>query len=146
MTTPNDNNGHDETMATDPSLDRFAQSLRAGLPRLSRAAMARIERAMSAELDRAYPPAPLPLAMPAGGWRRWGAIAAMFLLVGGFAMRVSLDPVQPALPVVASRVVDEFGVVIDPAPSATQVSQWDALATSLERYASLIGLERFARR
>jgi len=148
------NNGSDDVATGDASLDRFASALRSGLPRLPDAAMRRIERSFAAELDRAQPPTPLPMRE----WPRWVAVAAMFVVTVGLCWHVSTGPASPARPPVAGRVVDEYQVVLEvnnhglsgdaviSLGTGGAASAWDSLFQSLDRYASLFGVERLTRR
>lgn len=138
---PHDMN-EDNSAEDDPSLEGFARQLRRDLPRLPDAAMQRIERCMQAELDEVFPRAPIPIS----AWPRWVAVAAMLLLVIGLAWHVSTDRNVPSRPQVASRVSDEFQIVIESETAAGDHTVWDALFPPLDRYAGLLGLERLTRR
>lgn len=144
MSDMNEPNSDSQASPGDPALDRFAASLRERLPRLSSEAMGRVEATMRAEMNRVHPPLPLVMA-PA--WPRWAAVAAMLILTVGFSWFVStLSDESSRQPLSTFRIVDEFPVVIESASKTGPATAWDSLFSSLDRYASLLGIDRLARR
>lgn len=146
MSEMNEPNMESQSIASDPSLDQFAATFRGRLPRLSDEAMQRVAASMQAEMNRIHPPLPLPLVV-APAWPRWAAIAAMLLLTVGFSWFVSTSSHDSSRgPIATVRIVDEFPVVIETPTIATQTTAWDSLFTTIDRYASLLGIDPLARR
>lgn len=140
----NEPNMESESTASDPSLDQVAAKFRGRLPRLSDQAMQRVAASMQAEMNRIHPPLPLVIA-PA--WPRWAAIAAMLLLTVGFSWFVSTSSHNASSqPRILVRIVDEYPVVIETPTIAPQATAWDSLFTTIDRYASLLGIDPLARR
>lgn len=140
---------------------RFVAALRADQPRLSAGAMSRVEQAMRKELEAVYPvvksagpgvnaPAARPLVLFA--FRPFAAMAAMLALVLVLAWHVSSPvslspPSDPRLAGSQPGVVEELRIYMEsPADEASRPSPLETLFTSVDRHASLVGLDRYARK